>query len=76
MDSPLAPVPITPGLRPHRVARANGDRKRKDRSFQDEMAREHDPPDEPGPAPASEEAAGEGHKPHRKAPGHGLDIEA
>jgi len=76
MDGPLAPVPITPGLRPHRVARANGDRKRKDRSFQDEMAHERDHPDEPQPAPASAEAAGQGHEFHRKTPGHRLDVEA
>jgi hypothetical protein len=61
MDSPLAPKPIIPGLRPHRVDRTGPDRRRKGRSFEDELAHGQDedeaprqPPREPHP-PAPDE---------------------
>jgi len=44
MDSPFGPKAIVPGLLPHRIERATPDRKRKGRSFEDELAGDHDEP--------------------------------
>ena len=77
MDSPFAPRPIVPSLRLHPVDRSGRERKRKSRSFEDELAGE------------SEEGASTPHPPHAvpSAPhapaaprgeegGHLLDLEA
>ena len=42
MDGPLAPKPLAPGLRPPRVDRTSRDRKRKGRSFDNELAGGHE----------------------------------
>ena len=76
MESPLAPKPVMPGLRPHRVLRPSRDRKGKSRSFHDELADEQDPAPSPPPAPPPakpkrppRDRAGDGS-------GHLLDLEA
>jgi len=85
MDGSLAPRPITPGLRPHRVAAANRDPKDKKRSFHDEMADEHEPPehaeehdevDLSHASPDASDTAAPRPAPPPPARGHKLDIEA
>jgi len=80
MSSPLAPKPIVPSLRPHAVARATPDRRRRGRSFREELAGEGEGHEEPGPAPSAPSARPEspGH-PATAAEsdvGHLLDLEA
>ena len=75
MDNPLAPPPITPGIRTPRVTRASRDRKGKGRSFRDELAGKRDGPPEPRPAAAEPDAA-KGRRHPKDEPGHLLDIEA
>ena len=80
MDSPFAPRPIVPSLRLHPVDRSGRERKRKGRSFKDELAGESDEgaaaphpphavPSAPRAAPAPAAAPGE-------ESGHLLDLEA
>lgn len=79
MESPLAPRPITPGIRTPRVTRPKRDRNGKGGSFRDELAHEQDEEPERPPAPT----APKDHKPDPERPrrphdepGHLLDLEA
>jgi len=86
MDSPFAPKPIMPGISMPRVERGSGDRRRKGRAFEDELAGEHDEPhghpaprapDRPPPPPPAPNAP----PAHRPSPaddqvGVNLDLEA
>ena len=81
MGSPLAPKPVTPGLRPPRVDRANRDRKRKGRSFEDELGGEregagHRPRRHPAPRPVPKPTPGHPPAPGNPGPGRFIDIEA
>jgi len=75
MDSPLAPPPITPGIRTHRVTRAGGDRKGKGGAFRDQLAHERQDPQ--APRPPSRDGSADKRPEHPEGePGHLLDIEA
>ena len=82
MDSPLAPKPITPGLVAHRVARSGRDKKGKGRSFEEELAAEHEGEEattareEPAHPPAQENDDQRPLGPSSGPSGHILDIEA
>ena len=81
MGSPLAPKPVSPGLRPPQVDRGNRDRTRTGRSFEDELADEHEgarrrPGRHPAPRPAPKPPAAHPPAPGSPGPGRFLDIEA
>ena len=82
MDSPLAPKPVTPGLVAHRVARSSRDRKGKGRSFEQELAAEHEgeqarrQPDEQAGRPQVVQEDHAPPLPSDGSAGHILDIEA
>jgi len=79
MDSPLAPKPITPGLRPHRVDRASRDRKRRDRSFEEEFSEGRDEahkPRRPAKPPTAARREPPPGPPASGGTGHLLDLEA
>jgi len=79
MDSPLAPKPVVPGLRPPPVDRGSRERKGKGQSFEHELAQEREDekaaaqPQAPAPARPPSEGA---RKPRPRRPGHLLDVEA
>jgi hypothetical protein len=74
MDSPLAPRPLAPALRPHRVERSGRDRKRKGRSFEEELREDRHERQAPKPPsrPASPDTPP--HGPPEEG-GHLLDLE-
>lgn len=79
MDSPLAPKPITPGLMAHRVARSGRDRKGKGRSFEEELAAEHEDEEEGAASEGPVSLPDEGGRPAPPSDGPKgriLDIEA
>jgi hypothetical protein len=82
MDSPLASKPILPGLVSPRVEGSSPDRKRKGRSFQDELAagggrpKEHGHPPAPGPTPPGGPTRPHAITPPEDEAGHLLDVEA
>ncbi|MFP4058112.1 MAG: hypothetical protein ACLF0G_14690 [Candidatus Brocadiia bacterium] len=79
MDSPLAPRPILPGLRPPRIERNERDRKHKGRSFDDQLAEENDEDQAPEAAENDEPTAEKPPRPSSQTQGEGghlLDLEA
>ena len=76
MDSPLGPQPVVPGLVTPRVARSNRERKRKGRSFEDELGHERDDDGAARAAPPPREQADRPRRPDKDEPGHLLDVEA